>query len=287
MDRPLTYGGAPYYAVEDRTSTGRGRRWAIAFVFFCAFAGLLGALVLFQLTSEGVSERTLRRATAALTEVDVLVARNYDALQAEAEAAPPGSRVTLPDYPIDVALTREDVLGRSPDEVRDLVLDRSAARLYEDGTAALRERAEAQGDVATFSVGGLTDRWLGFHRERNYDVMLIVVVAMSAACAALAAVLAISSRGFGRLASVGAVVLAASLPWLLFGVAVRLFTAAAGGDGAEYIDRELLAIGEELALIPIRIGAAFAVLGLVLLVAGLLLSAWSDRREAAGQFIVR
>jgi hypothetical protein len=217
----------------------------------------------------------------------VLVARNYDALQAEAEAAPPGSRVTLPDYPIDVALTREDVLGRSPDEVRDLVLDRSAARLYEDGTAALRERAEAQGDVATFSVGGLTDRWLGFHRERNYDVMLIVVVAMSAACAALAAVLAISSRGFGRLASVGAVVLAASLPWLLFGVAVRLFTAAAGGDGAEYIDRELLAIGEELALIPIRIGAAFAVLGLVLLVAGLLLSAWSDRREAAGQFIVR
>ena len=281
MDRGPQTGGVSHYSADDVSSGGGGRRWAIASVFFGVLLALLGALMLFQLTSEGVSERTLRRATAALTEIDVLVARNYDALQAQADAAGPGERVTLADYPIDVALTREDVLGLTPDEVRETVLDRSAERLYEDGTGALRETAESRGDVATFSVGGLTDRWLGFHRERNHAALLVVVVALSLICAVLAAALALSGRGFGRLASVGVVVLVASLPWLIFGVAARIFMDAAGGGDAEYVDREFLAIGEELALVPIRIGAAFALVGAAMLAIGLLLAAWADRREPA------
>ena len=62
-------------------------KWAVAFLFLLVLAATLTTLMLFQATSEGASKRTLRRAVAALSEIDPLIDRNWDSLHQQAMAA--------------------------------------------------------------------------------------------------------------------------------------------------------------------------------------------------------
>lgn len=258
-----------------------GRRAAKSFAALALFAAMLALMVslqLFQVTSEGAAKRTLRRATAVLIEIDPLVERHYDDLQTRAEAIGDDETLRLPDYPIAVDLSRGETLGATQDELRRLLLARSADRLYDDGTSALRVDSEEAGDIGAFSIAGLTDNGLGFLRQRNHTALGVLTVALAALCALLAAALAACCRGYGRLAAIGVVVLAAGLPVLLFGVVLRLYAQTGADGGSEYLQREFFIIGEELALVPIRTGIAFAALGLALAATGGLLAVWSDRR---------
>ena len=87
-------------------------------------------------------------------------------------------------------------------------------------------------------------------------------------------------RGFGRLTSVGMVIVAASIPVVLGGIGARFYMRIAAGGDTEYIQREFLEIGQGLAWIPIRDGAAFTLLGLLFLVVGYVCALWADRHEA-------
>ncbi len=91
--------------------------------------------------------------------------------------------------------------------------------------------------------------------------------------------LAALCRGFGRLAAVGAVVLAASAPLLLAGIGARFYMRIVSDSETEYIQQEFLEIGQGLAWIPIRDGIAFTVLGAVFLALGAGCAVWADRRE--------
>lgn len=256
-------------------------KWSVAFLFFGALATLLASLLLFQLTAEGSSKRTLRRAVAALTEIDPLLDRNYNDLRTQASATAPGETVTLRDYPIDVPLARDEVLNSSRQQLRDLLLDRSATLMYAHGTSVLRVDNVGGKDVGAFSVAGLTDNGLGFLRSRNHDVLAVLTFALAAVSVALGATLALLCRGFGRVASVGAVVLAASVPMLLTGIGARFYMRIVSGSEQEYLQKELLSIGQGLAWIPIRDGLAFTALGAALLAIGWGCAIWADRRTAA------
>jgi hypothetical protein len=256
-------------------------KWSVALTFFLTLVGLLVSLQLFQVTAEGASKRTLRRAVAALSEIDPLLDRNYDALRTQAAASGPGDTLGLRDFPIDVRLTRDEVLNSNKQSMRDLLLNRSADAMYAHGTDVLRETDVSTQDVGTFSIAGLTDNGLGLLRSRNHDIFGVLTFVLAALCLALGATLAALCRGFGRLASVGAVVVMASVPMLLTGIGARFYMRIISSDDNEYVQHEFLSIGQGLAWIPIRDGIAFTVLGLAFLVVGVGCAMWADRRPAA------
>lgn len=255
-------------------------KWSVAFLFFCAMTVLLVSLQLFQMTAEGSSKRTLRRAVAALAEIDPLLDRNYDDLRQRAGAIGPGEAVELRDFPVAVPLTKDEVLNSSKPQLRDLLLDRSADIMYARGSGALRAPDASGQDVGPFSVAGIADNGLGFLRSRNHDVLGVLTFVFAGLCAALGVTLAALCRGFGRLASVGAVVLTASAPMLLAGIGARFYMRIVSGSDKEYFQREFLQIGQGLAWIPIRDGIAFTVLGAALLAIGVGCAVWADRSAA-------
>jgi hypothetical protein len=221
----------------------------------------------------------LRRAVAALTEIDPLIDRNYDDLQQRSATAAPDETVRLRDYPIDIALTPVEVRGASKDQIRNLLLDRSADLMYSRGTAPLRTANGRAQSVGRFTVGGITDRGLGFLRKRRHDILGALTFALAALCLVLGVTLAALCRGFGRLSSVGGVVLMASIPLLLAGIGARFYMRVASGSDTEYIQSEFLEIGQGLAWIPIRDGIAFTTLGATFLIVGLCCAVWTDRRQ--------
>jgi hypothetical protein len=259
----------------------RSARWATVLLLLLTLTATLVALALFQATSEGASKRSFRRAVAALSEIDVLLDRNYDALRSEASDGTANDTYRLADFPVDVELTREEVLGSSRAQLRDLLLERSADIMYSDGTAPLRTTPGAGTGVGPFTAGGITDRWLGFLTRGHHAMLRVMTLVLASVSGLLCITLAALFRGFARLVSVGAVVLVASFPLLAAGATVRLYVHFVSGSQTEYLQREFLAIGRGLAWIPIRDGLAVAALGALAVVIGAACAAWADRMAAA------
>lgn len=274
---------APY--IDDRAQRRRevGRsigKWGVALLLFVAMLALLITLQLYQLTSDSTAKQALRRSVAALTEIDALFDRNYEDLRGRADSAASDDQLQLRDFPIEVAFTRDEVRTLSREQLRDELLDRSADALYRQGTEALRPSAEGRGNIGRLSVTGITDDGLNFLRHRSHVASGIALAVFAVACAALAAALAGLSRGFGRLASVGAVVLAASIPLVIGGVGTRFYMRIISErDDTDYFGQEFLAIGRALAWIPIRNGIAFTLLGALLVAGGWALARWADRGD--------
>lgn len=281
----MTYSQSSYRAasIPDAESSALWRsfgKWSVGFGFFVALLALLTSMQLFQMTSASTSKETLRRSLAALTEIDPLLDRNYDDLQRNAQSAAAGQTVELRDFPVAVPLAPADVLAMSKEQLRNVLLDRAADVMYRNGAGALDASAANRGNVGRFSVAGLTRHGLGFLRSRNHDILAATTFILAALCTALAITLASMCRGFGRLTSIGMVVVAASIPVVLGGIGARFYMRIASGGDTEYIQREFLEIGQGLAWIPIRDGAAFTIVGLLFLAVGFAGAVWADRREA-------
>lgn len=251
----------------------------VGLLLFFALLALAAVLALYQLTSRDTARNALRRSVAALTEIDGLIDRNYAALQQQAAVTTPGNTVQLPGYPINVPLKPADAQSMSKEQLREKLLDQSADIMYAHGTSPLRSQTKNAGSVGVFSIGGLTDHGLDFLRSRNHDILRVLTFVLAAVSAVLALALAALCRGFGRLVAVGVVTFAASLPVLFFGLAAWLYLRA--NDSGEYTRQQFASLGADLAWIPLRDGLALAALGVVMLVLGAVLAAWSDRRAPA------
>lgn len=265
----MNEGGVRRRDYFTQAGDGGGRnaaKWVTGALFAFALVALIVTVSAFQATSEGVAKRALSRAMAALTEIDLLLDQNLSLLRDEAASSRPGDTVALAGFPVDVRLSPEEAQLPQP-EVRRLILERAADRLYADGTEALRADAEAAGDIGPFSAAGATDNGLGLLRGGAHTVLGVAMVALTAICVFLAAAMVVLSRGFGRVVSLGAVVLAAALPMAIVSLGIRLLLREAGGDGA--LEREMFSVAEELVMIPVRVSIAFLGAGLALLLAGI------------------
>jgi len=232
-----------------------------------ALLALLVALNLLQLTAPGPAHRALRRAVASLTEIDSLLAAHSAALRQQADASP-GEPLVLPDYPLDVSLSPEET-RRPAAEVRDLLLARSAERVYQEGSAAFREEGQS-GEGPRLSVQGAVGMGLGFLTGGNHDALRWTTLVLGILCGALSGALLLIARGYGRLITLGGAVAAASLLFLLLAAAMRLALGLAGWGTDDYITVQLLDLAKGAAWSPMRNGLAFSGLGLALLALGLL-----------------
>jgi hypothetical protein len=258
-------------------------KWAAALAFVLVLGMTLVSLQLFQLTARSTSEPALRRALNALVEGDAIIERNYDDLRVRAEASQPGEALLLRDYPVAVPLTREEALASSKDGLRRTLLDRAGERMYDGGTSVLRGDG-GSGSAGRFTASGAVDEFLGFLRERVHGILAVLTLVLMAVSALLAIVLAAFCRGFGRLAGIGAAVLAASAPLLLGGLAMRLYAKTSAGADGEYLHGELMEIAASLAWLPVRNGIAFTLMGAAMLATGVVCARRADsrRRDAAG-----
>jgi len=230
-----------------------------------ALLALLVALNLLQLTAPGPAHRALRRAVASLTEIDSLLAVHGAALRQQADVSP-DEPVALADYPLDVPLSPGEA-QRPAVEVRNLLLDRSAEQVYQEGSAAFREEGQS-GDAPRLSVQRAVRTGLGFLTAGNHDALRWTTLALALVCGVLSGALLLVTRGYGRLGALGGAVAAASLFFLLLAVAVRLVLSLAGWGTDDYITVQLLDLAKEAAWLPIRNGIAFSGLGLALLALG-------------------
>jgi len=231
-----------------------------------ALLALLFALNLLQLTAPGPANRVLRRAVASLTEIDSLLAVHGATLRQQADASP-DEPVSLLDYPLDVSLSAQEA-RRTPAEVRDLLLGRSAEQVYQEGSAAFREEGQSGGG-SRLSAEGAVRTGLGLLTAGNHDALRLTTVVLAVLCGGLGGALVLLTRGYDRLVALGAVVAAASLAFLLLVAAARLALGLAALATDDYIADQLLDLAGEVAWAPARNGILLAGLGLALLALGL------------------
>jgi hypothetical protein len=255
----VAYTQAPYRPdVSQRESTPEERRnitkWMLGFGAFFALTLALLALQLFQATSEGTAHTSLVRVTAALTEIDLLLDHHYAELGTQAETAAPGDTLTLEDYPIAIVLTPDDVLNNSRDDLRIIILDSSAERLYQDGTGVLRELSEGASGTGRFSAAGVAKTALDFQTEQNHQRIGVVMFVLF--------VIALVLCGWGRLGVLGVLLSAASGAVLLAGALFYLYADATSADDA--VREAFLNNTTDLTMIAIRNGIAGVAAGLAL-----------------------
>jgi hypothetical protein len=256
-------------------------KWGIGLLLVSTLGVLLLAVDGTQLTAAGTAHRVLRRTVASLTEIDALI-ENPDQMATTGTISGDSASSRLTGFPIDVSLTAKEADSLSSFELRDLVLDRSADRLYADGFSAFRENdAGGASDIQILSPPGAVRYTAGLLTEGNHDIMQIVMAVVAVVAAFLALVLVLLSRGYGRLTSLGVAVLAASLPLLLVLVAVRFILRLASEQEGDYLTAQLYALGRDVAWLPIRNAIAFACLGAVFLTMGVAFSLLSKKEQAS------
>jgi hypothetical protein len=254
-------------------------KWAFASLLVLALMALLVAISLVHLTAEGPAKRVLHRSVASLTEIDTLLDQGYEELRAAAQEDEEAT-LQLADFPVQIVLSSEEVLSRSRSELRQLLLDRSADKLYDEGMSAFREEGVdlSEEDISFFSSQGAARNSLGFLRDNVHDSLRIAVACLAGISALLALGLVLLARGFGRLASLGAAVTAAAIPFLTLGLALRFALRLTSEGDNEYVAGESLEIAQEVAWIPIRNSIPLTGMGIAFLVVGVGLALWADRQ---------
>jgi hypothetical protein len=260
---------------ERRPAAGR---WVAGLALSAVLAVTFIALSLFQITGETMARPALRDALNALVEGDAIVARNYEDLRGRAEASQPGELLELRDYPIAIALSREDVLASSQDDIRRLLLNGGVDRMYDDGTSVLRDD-EFSGTAGRFTAAGTVGQFLGFLRRDVHAILGVLTLVLAGISVILAIVLAGLCRGFGRAVALGAATLVASLPLLLGGSAAWLYARASANADSEYLRHEFLRIAQDLAGLPVRNGIVLLLAGAAVLIVGAACARTTDARR--------
>lgn len=270
--------GGELVAPPEARPRGRGPgRWTLGGLLVLDLLLLLLALSIAHVTAEGPAKRSLRQSVAILTEVDAFLDERWETFRAEAEqTSGQDERLTLPDFPVRVAFTPQEVLASDRETFRALLLTQAANRVYEEGMSAFQE--EQEDDTGFLSLPGAVRNSMSFLRPTPHAVAVALTIALSAIAALLALGLVLRGRGYDRLLPLGVSVSLAALLFFCSAIALR-FALRFSADGLDdYLALEFLALGEELSWAPIRNGMIFGVGGGVLLALGATLPLWGDRR---------
>jgi len=170
---------------------------------------LVGTVSIWQLTSGPVARQLLAEGIAALTDIDQVLASARPAMREDA-AAGPGAAISVPGYPLPVAVTAQEAESASAAALRDAVLQRSAAIVYKDGLGAFDQTGEAS--LGFFSREGLLDSFVGQMSEANHSRAGIVLVVLAAFLSLVTAMLIVRSGNHRYLRTIG-------LPLFLAGLA--------------------------------------------------------------------
>ena len=245
-----------------------------AALFAIALLLLIASLSAYEITRPTRAASILEIGIASLTDVDQVLAESLEPLREEA-ATTSQLTVTMPNYPLAVPLTREEVLTGDVTTIRGLLLKRSAAVVYAEGLGAFDRTG--QQSVGVLSLAGVVEPIVGLLTDETHDrvrwaaiVTLIIATGMGATTLAL-------NRGFARFRALGLAALLAAAPGFLVAWGSGFLLGRFGSDDA--FERDLRLIFEGMLDVPQRNFLIVGILGLTVAVVGSLLGFAADRLE--------
>jgi hypothetical protein len=242
--------------------------WVAGVAFAIAATLWLLALSAAQATDRQVAIPALERGIAAYTGIDDLLARYHDDL-ATGDATLPGFLVP------GVALTPAEAQSGDVQLMREALLARAAAAVYEEGFAAL-EPAGAPVATQTFSTPGGARRVMDLLGASNHDRARALVWPLGILTVALAAAVLALGAGFGRFSGLGLAMIGAAVLVLIAALLTRFVIAFIGSDGSAVAD-EFSQLIDTIAWTPAENAIAFGIAGAALLVPAWILGWIFDR----------
>jgi hypothetical protein len=247
-----------------------------AFLLAITLAGFFFFVTAFQVTSEGTAHRILRRGVAVTSDLDAVLPRLESELRAAAQTAE-GDSVRLPNYPVAVDIRTDETRSLSGDDLRSVILDRSADRLYEGGMSAWTESdPEGRQDIERISTAGGLHRAFLLATKKWNTIFLISTVVFAFLSIALMAVLWVSLRSYVRLLAFGAATATASVISLAAAVAARFALRTAEAD-ADPFEQQLIDLGVDTVWLFIRNYLILSMLGFACLGVAALFLWWEAR----------
>lgn len=203
----------------------------------CVFL-LVAALSARQVTAPGPATDILASGIASLSEVDLVLAQHGDELR-EIAAASNQPSVTVPGYPLDVYVTRQEATTLSNAQLRDLLLQRSAAIVYAEGLGAFDRTGSQQ--LSFFSPDGLMEQAAGTLSEKQHGRANAATIVLALLTAFAAVLVVLRNTGFKRMRQLGIATVMAAVPgfaaaWL----AGRAVTALGGDDPLRHDLRDIV-----------------------------------------------
>ncbi len=250
--------------VENAPPLNDGRHAFYGFLLAILVFLLITAISLRQLSDEGHARTVIEDGVATLTEIDLVIAEHAPSLRLAASATNEAT-FAIPGYPLDVRLGRDEVLGLSDAELRDVILSRSSALVYREGFDAF-DREDSQ-TIGTFSQEGLLRSIAGGISGTTHARATMASLVLGALTAAAALAVLLGNRGFGRVKVLGLAIAAGALP----GLAVFLIADRVAGQiwGGEAFGDDLGGVISSAFAVPIRNFLTVSALGAFLALVGI------------------
>jgi hypothetical protein len=233
---------------------------------------LLASYTIAQVTSRSAAERIIGRAIPGITDFDHAFAAHYDELQTAA-ASPSGARgVTLSSYPVKAQLSPSEVINKSPIEVRQVLLKRTADTVYDKGINAFSPdgRPVKLGSAGFFSAPWAFKQALAVLNPHLHHTMINVAEAALAATIVLALAVAVLGREYNRLVIFGMALSFAAVPGLLVSGLIWLGVQVVFGSSSDPLIGGTSDIARDVAWYAVLSYVVFLALGVALTILGLL-----------------
>ncbi len=261
------------FSEAHKSAEGGGATVAGAILAISMFL-LIGFYSIRQVTDQDAAVHVISEGIRATTDVDRLLAVHGDALRESAAAAEDGDLLSIPDYPLPVNIEPEEVLALNDDELRELVLARSAAIIYVTGLSPFDQTGNQT--LAFLSVQGALDQLLGAltgstHQRAGYAAVVLLMVVTVAGAASLA-----MTQGLRRFRTFGLAVLLSALPGYAGAWVIGWLLRRIGGGDPYWVD--LRALADAMLDVGQRNYLIVGVLGTLIVIASVLL-------ELADRFI--
>jgi hypothetical protein len=181
----------------------------------------------------------------------------------------------LPGYPLDIVLTREEVISSTDAQLRELILQRSSALLYAEGIEAFDQTGGQ--NLRRFSIQGVLEFGVDQVSRQTYDRATLIAIVAFIGAAVSGAIVAATGTGWGRMRALGFAAVAGAIPVVVAFLLLRWLVNQVGGDDPfisayREITRSVLGV-------PLRNGLIVLLAGLSVVVISSVL-AWIDRRMA-------
>ncbi|MCL4241920.1 MAG: hypothetical protein KJ048_11260 [Dehalococcoidia bacterium] len=219
------------------TATSEGRRSLLGSLFAVSVFLLVISLSVRQVTAPANVLGALQSGIAVVTDVNQLVAD--DAPRARELARNSDEQAfALPGYPLDIALSRAELLDLNDQQLTALLLQRSAALVYADGLGAFDRTGEQS--FNRFSSQGLIELGVSQVSRSTHDRATFASVLFALTTAGFGALLAATAEGWGRLRGLGLATVVGALPGvLIFGALYWLVGRLGGTDPFESDIRDI------------------------------------------------
>jgi hypothetical protein len=256
------------------TNSHAARHAFLAIMLAVSVFFLILSLSARQATAPGTAQRVIQSGIASLTDIDRLIAEDGDALRLLAQNND-ASTFTIPGYPLQVFLSRQEVTTLSNQQLRDLMLARSSAIVYTQGVDSF-DRTGNQ-SISRFSSQGLLKSLVGELSESTHSKATIATIVFAVLVALCAVALLAVGNGWARLRTAGVATLLGALPGLaLFGFAWFMADRIGGSD--PFVE-DVRSIARSVLTVPMRNFGVVVVLGAFIAAISVILGIASNRLE--------